>query len=262
MGLHSDYNLKYLLSNWPYGSVRTFCALELQGFYRQLTHKYVKSGWLVHYGYGAYARFGDPVDWLGGIYGLQEGGLDIYLGGRTALELQGASHFLPMAKELEVHLYTQTVMQLPKWIVQHSWNAKLKLFKIKLFPKASLGLIDYPWRGFSIKISSPERAVMELLNEVSDEESFTQANYFMEGLGTLRSQLVQELLENCNSIKVKRIFLFLANYNDHLWLKDIDYSKIPLGSGCRSVIKGGRFDKKHLITVPQSFVKLKIEDVP
>lgn len=217
---------------------------------------------MVHYGYGAYARFGDPVDWLGCVYGLQETGLGVYVGGRTALELQGAGHFIPMAVESQVHLYTQTVIQLPSWVKKHNWNVKIKLFKIKLFREATLGLLDYPHQGFSVKISSPERAIIELMHGVSDEQSFEEANYLMEGLGTLRPQLVQALLENCKSIKVKRVFLFLAKYNEHIWVKDLDYSKINLGSGCRSIVKNGKFDLEHLITVPKAFSKLKIEEIP
>ncbi|CCO22703.1 type IV toxin-antitoxin system AbiEi family antitoxin domain-containing protein [Maridesulfovibrio hydrothermalis] len=39
----------------------------------------------------------------------------------------------------------------------------------------------------------------------------------MQGLGTLRPALMQALLEQCNSIKVKRLSLFLAKEASHRW---------------------------------------------
>lgn len=261
MSLHSRYVIKNLLSSWPYGAVRMCSVLESQGLYRQLAYKYAKSGWLVHYGHGAYARLGDPVHWLGAVYGLQESGLAVHVGGRTALELQGASHFIRMAEKPLVHLYTQASQHLPSWVLKHEWQAQFILVKVKLSAE-ELGLVDYPFQGFSVKASCPERAMLELLPEVSDETSFEEASYLMEGLGSLRPALVQSLLESCQSIKAKRLFLFLARYHGHLWVKDLNPEKVYLGVGCRSVVKGGQFDAQHLITVPQTFSKLNIEDVP
>jgi hypothetical protein len=40
----------------------------------------------------------------------------------------------------------------------------------------------------------------------------------MEGLNTLRPDLVQELLEKCSSVKVKRLFMHLAEQFQHPWL--------------------------------------------
>jgi hypothetical protein len=73
----------------------------------------------------------------------------------------------------------------------------------------------------------------------------------MEGFTTLRPKLVSELLECCNSIKVKRLFLFLAEHYNHTWVRSI--SKVDLGSGKRLVVKNGCFDRKYGITVPKSF---------
>jgi tRNA-binding EMAP/Myf-like protein len=57
------------------------------------------------------------------------------------------------------------------------------------------------------------------------------------------------LLENCNSIKVKRLFLFLAESYQHPWLKKINRAKIDLGQGKRVIVKGGKLDSKYQITV-------------
>jgi len=52
----------------------------------------------------------------------------------------------------------------------------------------------------------------------------------LEGLANLRPKLLQELLENCNSIKVKRMFLYMAFKANHQWFDFVDQSKIELGT--------------------------------
>lgn len=39
----------------------------------------------------------------------------------------------------------------------------------------------------------------------------------MEGLNNLRPNQVQDLLEKCESVKVKRLFLYLAEKAGHEW---------------------------------------------
>ena len=62
--------------------------------------------------------------------------------------------------------------------------------------------------------------------------------------------LVQSLLVACNSIKVRRLFLYLAEQHQHPWFERLDLSAIDLGVGNRSIVSGGRLDSKYQITVP------------
>ena len=80
---------------------------------------------------------------------------------------------------------------------------------------------------------------------------FTECYELMEGLSTLRPSQVQSLLEKCKSIRVKRMFLYLAEKVDHQWLHYIKTDKIDLGSGKRALVKGGVFIPKYNITVPK-----------
>ena len=75
----------------------------------------------------------------------------------------------------------------------------------------------------------------------------------MEGLTTLRPKLVQRLLEECKSIKVRRLFLLMAEYSNHDWFKELNVEKIDLGSGKRVIVKNGVLDKKYKITVPSQY---------
>ena len=86
--------LKSLLENWPSGTVFAASWLAKQGIEDDLLAIYRKSGWVKAVGRGAVARAGDRVDWTGGVYSLQEQlRLPIHIGGKTALEMQGACRF-------------------------------------------------------------------------------------------------------------------------------------------------------------------------
>jgi hypothetical protein len=112
-----------------------------------------------------------------------------------------------------------------------------------------MGLTERADGDFSIRLSAPERAVLEAIEDVPRLQSFGEARLLMEGLTTLRPELVQQLLEACRSVKAKRLFLFLAEEADHPWVKELSISRVDLGKGKRSIVKGGRLDAKYQITV-------------
>ena len=53
-------------------------------------------------------------------------------------------------------------------------------------------------------------------------------------------------------MKVKRLFMYLAENCKHPWAGKVDLSKVDLGKGKRALVKGGRFDAKYQITVPHA----------
>ena len=73
----------------------------------------------------------------------------------------------------------------------------------------------------------------------------------MEGLATLRPGRLQKLLEDCRSIKVKRLFFFFADRHPHAWLKRLDKRTVGLGDGKRMLVRGGKLNKTYQITVPE-----------
>ena len=73
----------------------------------------------------------------------------------------------------------------------------------------------------------------------------------MEGLNNLRPNIVQQLLEECSSIKVKRLFLYMAEKAQHPWVRYVEMQKIDLGKGNRSLVENGIYVSKYQITVPK-----------
>ena len=246
--------LNRLLRTWPQGTVAASCWLEAQGVYQQLVHEYEKSGWVQRIGQGAYVRAGDTVEWSGGLHTLQEQiKLPVHAGAKTALQMQGYAHFLPMGKGGSVSLFGASGTRLPAWFLQYDWGAELRYATTKLFADdPDSGLTKKELATYAVTVSAAERAIMEVLYLVPAEETFEEAGLLMEGLTTLRPRLVQSLLEQCRSVKVKRLFMFLAEACNHAWVKKLELSKVNFGKGKRMIVKGGRLDAKYNITVPDT----------
>jgi hypothetical protein len=140
--------------------------------------------------------------------------------------------------------------RLAAWFKGLPWSKRVRHVSTNFLPD-DLGIGEHRDGDLIIKISGPERATLEFLQALKlSGTEYEHANLVFEGLGTLRAEVVQSLLEQCTSVKVKRLFLHLAEKHNHAWFKSLDLSKVSLGSGKRVLIAGGRLDPKYLITVP------------
>ena len=243
--------INQLLRSWPMSTVATLPWLARQGIYQQLAYEYERSGWLERIGRGAYTRPGDHVEWPGGVQAMQSQlGLQVHIGGKSALELKGLGHFASAGKGHYLYLFGCPNQKLPAWFLKHDWGRRIAYKMPRLFTsEAELGLTNQNFFAFDIQVSAPEIAIMELLHLVPMEQSAEEASLLMEGLGNLRPKLVQQLLECCQSIKVKRLFLALAERCEHSWVKRLSLEKIDLGKGKRVVVPGGILDPKYQVTL-------------
>lgn len=250
--------LSDLLAKWPKGVVATPTWLEEQGVSPDLVKKYHRSGWVRRIERGAYGRLEDVVDWTGALHAVQyQLKLPVHVGAKRSLELQGYGHFVRMREGGTLRLYAPRGTRLPTWFTRHEWGVNLVFTTADLFPgKMGAGLTERPYDDFSLQLSAPERAMIETINDVPRRQSFEEARLLMGGLATLRPEVVQDLLEACRSVKAKRLFLFLAEEADHAWVKQLSLSRVVLGKGKRSIVKGGKLDPKYQITVepnPEAF---------
>ncbi|MFA7289222.1 MAG: type IV toxin-antitoxin system AbiEi family antitoxin domain-containing protein [Melioribacteraceae bacterium] len=244
--------INQLIQQWQKGTVKTVKELSSLGYSPQALKNYTTYKWLSLLSRGAYKLYNDEVDWQGGLYCIQKKKNNtIHIGAKSALEYKGFAHYLSLGKT-KVELFRNVNDSLPRWFTQQNWMSDLNLSKTSIFDYRGL-------RAYSsaivnkivVEISSPELAIMEMLYQVPKVHSFEEADLIMESLTTLRGDLLQTLLEKCNSVKVKRAFLYLSEKHNHSWLQDIDQTKIYLGSGKREIVKNGRLDKKYNITVPR-----------
>jgi len=240
------------MGQWMMGAPAATSYLNRKGFSRELLVKYKNSGWLESFGRGAYIRSGDKVDWLGALYTLQtQLELSVHAGGKTALERKGLAHYLPWNQK-RVFLFGPRGLVLPAWFKKARFGVEFVMTRTNLFPADFReGFTELKERDFSIRISSPERAILEMLHLVPQKVGFDEARFVMGNLTTLRPEVVQGLLEACRSIKVKRLFFYMAENQDLPWQAKVDPSKVNLGKGKRLVVPNGRYDAKYRITIPR-----------
>ncbi|MCH9812988.1 MAG: type IV toxin-antitoxin system AbiEi family antitoxin [Epsilonproteobacteria bacterium] len=254
MSIEKEEKLKQLYELLPEGVVAPSSWLTIKGYSPQLLYKYVQSSWLDKIGRSAYIRPSSEVQWQGVVLGLQRlADEPFHVGGLTALNLQGFAHYLAIGGEKKVMLYGSK--NFPAWIKN---IALPQTFALSKKPDlGTLGMKKNPTniRNWQIEISSPERAILELLYEVEKEgTSFQFVAEIFENLTTLSPRLLNQLLEKCDSLKVKRLFLFLANYYAFSWWKHIDTDVLDIGVGKMQVVKNGAYDKTYKITVPREFI--------
>lgn len=255
MNTNNRDKLKNLLDSHLPGTVYVASWLEGHGISRDLQKHYRKSGWLETAGTGAFKRPGEAVSWQGGLYTLQaQSGLAVHAGALTALALQGYAHYVRLGAET-VFLFSPLKTNLPAWFRNRDWGQKIEHCKTSVLPPA-LALTDYQVGGFSVKVSTPERAFLECLHLSPDTIDLVECYQVMEGLTTLRPKLLQPLLEQCGSVKVKRLFLYMAEKASHDWLKRLDKETFDLGAGDRAITKGGVYVSRYGLTVPEELVKL------
>ncbi|MCL2505959.1 MAG: type IV toxin-antitoxin system AbiEi family antitoxin [Alphaproteobacteria bacterium] len=260
MTLENQTKINHLLKNWKYGTVCLSSWLKANGVSNQLLNSYKKSKWVESIGSGAVIRAEDKVDYLGGLHALQtQAGLSIHVGGRTALSLLGRAHYLDFAAGRTI-LIGSPKKTLPLWFRNRDWETRIDYYTTSFLPP-DMGLTDFQQHSYSVKISGAVRAILECLFLTPKHQELFECYELMEGMTNLRPQSVQELLENCSSIKVKRLFLYLAEKFKHRWFDYIDLSKVDLGSGKRTLTKNGVYIDKYKLIVPKEFEKNEIPEI-
>lgn len=253
--------LKDLLAIWPENAIFFAPWLKKLGYSSNLIFKYTKSKWLKQIAPRVYARTQDSPSWEAMVSALQiQMSSKIYIGGKTALEIHGYIQYIPMDFRT-IHLYSPINHYFPKWLLSENMtSARITHYSSNLFGDDDrLGLTETDVSNFKIKISTPERAILEMLHHIPSHQSFVESAEIFEFLVSLRAELLNKLLSNCNSIKVKRIFLFIAEKNNHPWLREINLN-LNLGKGKRVVEKKGVFNQKYLITVPRELAQEEINN--
>lgn len=249
------YNkINQMLIRQPKGTVYMASSLEREGISGDLQKKYRASGWLESIGRGAMKRPEDTITWMGALYSIQQQGASIHIGGRTALEKQGYGHFVPLGKQ-QVSLFSPPGEKLPSWFDAYDWGVDIQLIHTSFLPY-DVGMTLIPEGDFQVASATPIRAVMECLYLVPDHFDFMEAYQLMEGMRTFSPNLVQNLIVASNSVKVNRLFLFMAERIGHSWFKYLEHDRIRLGKGKRQIASDGIYDPRYQITIPRELAAL------
>jgi len=252
--LEKEQKINRLLNSQPSGVIYLSSWLTDNGFSTQLLNRYKKSNWLYSIGRGAWMRVSEKPTYEGAVYSLQQQvQSSIHIGGKTALSLLGKAHYLELSTK-QITLFGGSEDKLPAWFSKYNWGLKVNYFSSSFLP-SKVGLQSLELGNFSIQISNSIRALLECLYLTPKKQKLIECYEIMEGLNNLRPKQVQGLLEKCSSIKVKRLFLYMAEKSNHDWFKYIDVEKIDMGKGKRSLVKDGVYISKYKITVPKALAE-------
>jgi Transcriptional regulator, AbiEi antitoxin N-terminal domain/Transcriptional regulator, AbiEi antitoxin, Type IV TA system len=181
--------------------------LQVQGLSRSSIRDYVDRGWLERIGPRVYRQPSQltkaSLRWDVVVLSLQQiMRKPLHVGGRTAVELSGYAHYLEAGESPRVYLYGSG---LPSWLAKLPTSAQFETRSSGLFANSNTGVearcydprsgeasgspkdaeSRSPWE-WSLTMSVPERAILEMIDELPHHESFHQVDVVMEGLANLR----------------------------------------------------------------------------
>ena len=273
MSGQQETKLKQLIQEVPPGFLVDSGWMARHAISRQSVAGYVKQGWLEPVMSGVYRRpFSSDINpeaaggWkiplLSAVWLMQH---KFHIGGASSLSLRGHAHYLSFSGEFALYLYGSDI---PAWLSRLRTDADVKSRSNVLFGEGATGvensdfdlsndkyleLAQSPWR-WPMPMSSSERAILEMLDEVPKGESFHKVDVVFESLANLRPRLLTTLLSLCRSVKTKRLFFVFADKHNHAWRQHIDISSIDLGKGDRALTPGGRLHPIYRITVPADLI--------
>lgn len=265
MGESKNEKLNRLLETLGDATLVSSRWLRAHGYPSNLVARYMASGWLQSPARGVYLRKGGKPTWEGLLQTLQvREQLPHHVGGRFALARQGHEHYLRLGESATLTLYGPA--KLPAWASRLPLPERVQACGKGPFdwPPLYFGpdMLDATLNAHGLErvaddtgaagvvFSTPERAMLELCDEKPDSALVGEANALMQGLATLRPQVVGTLLQHCTSIKAKRLFLALADRHRHAWLAHVSLQNVDLGRGKRMLVPGGKLNAKYQITLP------------
>lgn len=195
--------IKTLQTSERRGAPIDFMTLRRHGISAALAHDYVKSGWLERLGRGVFMFAGDELDRDATLWFLESKVPDLHVAAKTALARHGYQQ--NVAHEERLILWGSRKGSLPDWFHERfpARYSTARLFDDDLPPDLGVSpLADAP---DGPRVSSPERALLEMLSEVGVHQEMAEALAIMESVRQLRSRQLGMLLAGCRMVKAIRL---------------------------------------------------------
>jgi len=224
--------------------------LKKKGYSDQLQKRYRDSGWLTSLSKGVMFRTGSNLSAFSALASCNaQTNTDYRIAAHSALEYAGFNHYVPMGKPVLMVALTSTSKR-PLWMKDDEFDMTFRSFHTEAF--ASKEVIKTNTKSGILNISSPELAFLECLLLAPKYYDYVDLYYIMEQLTTLRSDVVQSLLEATNNFRVKRMFLYMAEKAGHYWFEELCLEKIMLGNSKLQLVPDGVYNAKYKITIPKA----------
>lgn len=249
MSVETKNKLNRLLQTGIPGGLYFSAWLKENGYSDQLIKRYRESGWLTALYKGVMFRTGDKLLSFAALESYNKQlRKNFHVAAHSALEVSGFNHYVPMGKPLLMigHPKQEPV---PAWMLDEKFDRSLKFFSTETFSAPEL--TQYSPEYSHLQVSVPEQAFLECLLLAPKQYAYMDLFYIMEQLTTLRPQILQHLLENTDNLKVKRMFLYMAEKSGHHWFNLLDAGKINLGLAKHKLVENGVYVSKYKITVPK-----------
>lgn len=222
--------IKRLQTELPRGAPFDLATLATLGVSPQLAARYAEGGWLVRLAQGLYAFPNDDYGVYGALKFLQQRVPGMHVGGKSALAVQGVRHNLGSRDTLV--LWGEARYTMPEWFTSR-FPARYVHARLFDWPDASLDsktLGTPPGLPDGLRVSSSERAVLELLYDAGTKQSLEEARNVFDGLRSPRKELLGQLLSCCTSVKAVRLFLTWARETGVVDVDDL-VARHPLRTG-------------------------------
>jgi hypothetical protein len=230
------FSFKEALVQLPRGAPLGVELLAAHGITAKRASALVRSGWLQRLGRGAYQLPGDTLNREACLAFLAQQLPGGHVAAKTALAWHGVRHNLSYRET--VVFWGDQPARLPSWLdgvvpiryrVAHIFDPDLP---------AGLGLAPLTGGHPELPVSSPERALLELLSETGSFESLEEVRQLVESTRNLRLPLLHQLLSHLSRIKVVRLAALLAGELALPWAELAQQHSRRLGGGRRWVAVG------------------------
>lgn len=243
------------------GVIYTSRYLKEKGYSPQLLKKYIDLNLIVSDSKGIYRLVGAKTEAYHVVYTIQSILMkNAHVASWSSLRLKGYSEQLYSNAPGTVRMNTAEIFKRPLWLSRieerNNFNIKIKQSNILADSELFLGYVNIS--GMQIRVSETERAVFELLEDISSYEEYKEVISIFEYITGFRREVATRLLEMCNSIKVKRLFMFLSEkYIDMKW-SDENIRAFNLGSGVRTIVQDSPkniYISKYKLLVPADYAE-------
>ena len=233
MGTSPSLLFRQVLTAAPRGTPLATAWLQQQGLSAKQVARLAADGWLKRLGHGVYLLPGDQLNREASLARLAETVPGLHVASKTALAWRGVRHNLAINEHLT--LWGEKPTTLPTWFT-HTFPAHYQathLFDARL--DANAGLAPLPAGRPDVLVSTPERAVLELLSDVGKGQELEEARHLVESTRSLRIPVLDELLAHLTRIKVARLAHALAQELELPWVDLARRHSERLGGGQRWV---------------------------
>jgi hypothetical protein len=233
MGMSPSLLFRQALTALPRGAPLSTRLLQDHGLSAKQVARLAEGDWLRRLGRGVYLLPGDELDRDAALVWLASQIPGLHVAGKTALAWRGVRHNLAFKERLV--LWGDAPTALPAWFTAAfpATYQATHLFDNGL--AAGMGLVPLPAGRADLLVSTPERAVLELLSDVGKSQGVEEARHLVESTRSMRTDVLETLLAHLVRIKVARLAHAFAEELGLPWAALARRHSERLGGGLRWV---------------------------